>query len=299
MSVTREAIERSLIVEASGALSAMKLVSADLQVIIDGLPNKASRKLREGLGSAKSRLDDASIALDRELDDPRPDIESLTLKARLGRRALQLLSMGALVGGMAAGGGQLAVAYTSLQDNSTVVERHLDALEDCHEEIVSLERAEAERQAQRELEDATSDLQSTLVTDAESESTAGTEVNLFDLSESEFEGLAIKLLSSMGYKRLRHFFTPDQSVVFVVEGSDESKSVVLIRLNLATVLPSEVQSLADLKASEEADNAIFMATSNFSSPEVAPDVRLIDGPQFANLLNRHLGIQPQFQRKPA
>jgi len=140
---TADSLERSLIAEASKAVTLMGVVSTDLEKILAGLPQSTSRTLRSQLTDAKVRLDGALASLQAELDSPSPDIVSLSLKAKVARRALDIMHIGALAGAIASGGGQVVTVHAAAEGNSAQVELHLDAIEACHIELGELRITQA------------------------------------------------------------------------------------------------------------------------------------------------------------
>lgn len=136
---------KALVIEAAAALTSMKVVAADLDLLLQSLPKRTSRRVRDDVASAKRRLDKAIDQLADELDSPAVDSVSLSLRARLAHRALALLGAAALVGAVAEGGAAAIEIAQTVRDDAHQAEMELDDLiSTCELVILQSEGSEVE-----------------------------------------------------------------------------------------------------------------------------------------------------------
>lgn len=130
---SKQSPEYQLVVEASKAVGALQRLLTDLDEIIDALPSGASMKLRDGLLVARQRLEEATVGLARELDSSSPDLETVSLRGRIVRRAVGVVMAGGAVAGWASVG---MMAHGALIERDVAaVEVHLDGMDTCFEQL--------------------------------------------------------------------------------------------------------------------------------------------------------------------
>jgi hypothetical protein len=129
-------VQLDLIVAATLAASEMETLVSDVERILSELPVKASKRIRNELFELATRVELAATALRRELDRPAPDVETVGILAKLGRRAAVLAGVFALglVGG--AGEGIGAEVFHRLVESSKVVQSSADNVDACLKKLV-------------------------------------------------------------------------------------------------------------------------------------------------------------------
>ncbi len=135
-------------------------------------------------------------------------------------------------------------------------------------------------------------------TSYDKDSNADAALNLLEMSIPDFEELIVQRYQTMDYSTVQAQSSHSDTGVDIVATSDGGraplKTVVQTKRWRSTVPSSAIRELLGAKHTENADEATFIATSNFSNSatEIADEngITLIDGEELVNLLRNNLGI---------